>query len=335
MLSTIALTTVSAVPTIPLGDSGVQMPMVIVGTFTLNETEAYDAVSSALSVGFTGAHCDWSYFNLPGCGKALKAAFDGSVKREKFYLQASVAGYGFFSDHLPENVSAAEATKIQIDETLKGLHVDYLDHLFLHMPPQSMMSAGNCTAAEASGERTCEETIEQWRVMEKYFMDGKVKSLGVSNFCPDCFSCLDSAELQVNPVLNQIEMHVGWGKDMLGIWSYNRKRGIVPQAYSPLGGREGAFDPEVLHGNLTNRIAKAHNKTAADVALKWLVANMVPLAVQSMNPAHLASDIDLWSWSFTPEEKRELDNWLSGSTISPSWLCKDWDIPTDVPFFLA
>merc|ERR1719214_76176 len=99
MLSATALATVSArVPTIPLGDSGVNMPMVVVGTFTLNETEAYTAVSTALSVGFTGAHCDWSYFNLPGCGKALKEAFQGSVKREHFYLQASVAGYGWFTD---------------------------------------------------------------------------------------------------------------------------------------------------------------------------------------------------------------------------------------------
>merc|ERR1711881_660193 len=101
------------------------------------------------------------------------------------------------------------------------------------------------------------------------------------------------------------------------------------------GGRMGAFDPEVLHGNLTNKIAKAHNKSAADVALKWLGANMIPLAVQSMNPAHLAADIDLWSWSFTPDEKHELDNWLSGSKISPSWLCHDWDIPKDVPFLFG
>jgi len=73
------------IPTIPLGDSGVNMPMVIAGTFTLNETEAYVAVSKALSVGFTGAHCDWGYFNLPGCGKALKEAFDGGLKREDFF----------------------------------------------------------------------------------------------------------------------------------------------------------------------------------------------------------------------------------------------------------
>merc|ERR1719263_1088240 len=244
-------------------------------------------------------------------------------------------GTVFFPGKLPENVSAAEATKIQIDDTLEQLEVDYIDHLFLHMPPASMQEAGNCTAAEASGERTCEEFLEQWRVMEKYHKDGKLKSLGLSNWCPDCFSCLDQAKLEVQPVLNQIDMHVGWGKDMLGIWSYNRKRGIVPQAYGPLGGRGGAFDPEVLHGNLTNKIAKAHNKSAAEVALKWLVANMVPLAVQSMNPAHLAADIDLWSWSLTSEEKHELDNYLSGSKISPSWLCKDWDIPSDVSFFLA
>merc|ERR1712072_1002887 len=112
----VAAVSAKTVPTIPLGDSGVHMPMVVVGTFTLNETEAYEAVSNALSVGFTGAHCDWSYFNLPGCGKALKEAFDGNLKRENLYLQASVSGYGFFTDHLPANISAAEATKIQIDE---------------------------------------------------------------------------------------------------------------------------------------------------------------------------------------------------------------------------
>jgi diketogulonate reductase-like aldo/keto reductase len=98
-----------------------------------------------------------------------------------------------------------------------------------------VMTAGSCTKTKDPA-KTCEEIMEQWQEMEKYVKNGKVKSLGISNFCPDCFSCLDFAAMTVKPVLNQNEMHVGWGKDMLGIWTYNRVRGIVPQAYSPLGG---------------------------------------------------------------------------------------------------
>jgi len=334
LLLAAAFVAVSAkmIPTIPLGDSGVNMPMVIAGTFTLNETEAYEAVSKAISVGFTGAHCDWGYFNLPGCGKALKEAFDGGLKRENFFLMGSVAGFGYVDDKFPPNCSTSPScqARTQIEQTFQQLPVDYLDHLFLHMPPQEVM--GSSCSKTSDPAKTCKEIMEEWKEMERWVKNGKVKSLGISNFCPDCFKCLDFSQMTVKPVLNQNEMHVGWGYDMLGIWTYNRARGIVPQAYSPLGGRSGIFDPTVLHANITNRIGAAHNKSAADVALKWLTDNRIPVVVQSMNPVHLAADIDLWSWSFTMDEKRELDTWRSKSPIAPSFVCKDWNITADVAF---
>merc|ERR1712217_240826 len=164
-------------------------------------------------------------------------------------------------------------------------------------PPGEVGTAGSCTKTKDPA-KTCYEIMEQWQEMEKYVKNGKVKSPGISNFCPDCFSCLDFAAMTVKPVLNQLQMHVGWGKDMLGIWTDSKRRGVVPQAYSPLG-HGSELDPDVLHGNITKRIAAAHNKSTAEVALKWLVANGIPLAVQSTNPKHLASDIGLWSWDLT------------------------------------
>merc|ERR1711862_372885 len=128
---------------------------------------------------------------------------------------------------------------------------------------------------------------------------------------------------------NQLAMHVGWGKDMLGQWSYNRNRNVVPQAYSPLG-HGSELDPDVLHGNLTTKIAAAHNKSTAELALKWLVANNIPVAVLSTNKAHLASDIDLWSWDLTDEEMDTLNNWVDDAPISPSWCCADWSINESV-----
>merc|ERR1712129_527808 len=192
-----------------------------------------------------------------------------------------------------------------------------------------VMAKGSCTKTDDPA-KTCQEIMEQWKEMEKWVKNGKVKSLGISNFCPDCFTCLDYAQMTVKPVLNQNEMHVGWGKEILDIGTYNRKRGIVPQAYSPLGGRDGWSDPSVLHAKILNRIGAAHNKSAADVALKWLTDHQIPLLVQSMNPAHLAADIDLWSWNFTKEEKAELDTYRDNSTFGPSFVCKDWNITEDV-----
>jgi len=254
-----------------------------------------------------------------------EAGVNKGFKREQFYLQASVGGYDYCWDKFPNGTSVADGTQMQIDQTLKELGVEYVDHMFLHMPPSDMLSYQSCAAAVDAGEKTCEEIMDQWKVMEKAHFEGKIRSLGVSNFCPDCFDCLKGAV--VKPVLNQLQMHVGMGVDMKGIWTDNAQRGITPQAYSPLG-HGSELDPEVLHGNITTRIASAHNKSTAELALKWLVANNVPLVVQSSNPKHLASDMDLWSWDLAKEEKDELDNWVDDNPIGPSWACSSWD-PAD------
>jgi 2,5-diketo-D-gluconate reductase A len=330
MKATSALVAVAnaKIPTIRLGNSHVHAPMVITGTFQLNETEAYDAVKAASDVGFTGAHCDWTYFNMPGCGKALaEAGVNKGFKRLEFYLQASVGGYGYWWDHFPENSTAAEGTRIQIEQTFEELGVDYVDHMFLHMPPQSILSYQSCAKADAAGEKSRQETIDQWRVMEEYYFKGKIRSLGVSNFCPDCFDFLENA--RVKPVLNQLSQHVGWGTDPLGVWTDNANRGVQVQAYSPLG-HGSELDPEVLHGNQTTKVAAAHNRSTAEVALKWLVANDIPLVVQSSNPKHLASDIDLWSWDFTEDEKKELDQPFSETPPAPAWCCSSWDVTSAV-----
>merc|ERR1712190_423109 len=166
-----------------------------------------------------------------------------------------MGGFGWVDSKFAPNCSVSPAcqARTQIEQTFEQLPVDYLDHLFLHMPSHGVSIGGSCSKSEDPA-KTCEEIMEQWKEMEKYVKNGKVKSLGISNFCPDCFTCLDFAAMTVKPVLNQNEMHVGWGKDMLGIWSYNRERGIVPQAYTPLGGRDAWADPTVLSANITRRI---------------------------------------------------------------------------------
>ena len=83
---------------------------------------------------------------------------------------------------------------VHTNQTFEQLPVDYLDHLFLHMPPYDVSIGGSCSKSEDPA-KTCEEIMEQWKEMEKYVKNGKVKSLGISNFCPDCFTCLDFGRL--------------------------------------------------------------------------------------------------------------------------------------------
>jgi aryl-alcohol dehydrogenase-like predicted oxidoreductase len=99
-------------------------------------------------------------------------------KRHQFFLMASVGGYGYWWDKFPNGTDAAAGTRIQIEETLKHLDVDYLDHMFLHMPPQSMLAYQSCAVAEQNGTSTCEEMMSQWKVMEEYVRNGKSNPLG-------------------------------------------------------------------------------------------------------------------------------------------------------------
>lgn len=98
---------------------------------------------------------------------------------------------------------------------------------------------------------------------------------GVSNYCPSCIDCL-MEKATVTPAVNQVKYHIGMGVDPIGLVTYCKEKGIVVQAYSPLG--DGSS--ELIDGPLVTPIAKEHNKTGAQVSLKWLVQSGIPLSTK-------------------------------------------------------
>ena len=123
--------------------------------------------------------------------------------------------------------------------------------------------------------------------------------------------------MTVVPMVNQVQFHVGMGNDPEGLFSYAKAHNITMQAYSPLGDGK----KELITGNMTTTIGKAHQKSGAQVALKWIVAQGIPLVTKANSASFLAEDIDLFSWELTAAEKSTLDAATSPAG-TPSFMCK-------------
>merc|ERR1712157_141394 len=100
--------------------------------------------------------------------------------------------------------------------------------------------------------------------MGELYKQGKTRAIGVSNYCGSCLDCLMESAT-VTPAVNQIKLHAGMGPDPAGLVSYTREKGILPQAYSPLASGGVTRDSELA------KIGASYSKSAAQVALKWLV----------------------------------------------------------------
>uniref|UniRef100_A0A7S2GWC9 NADP-dependent oxidoreductase domain-containing protein n=1 Tax=Haptolina brevifila TaxID=156173 RepID=A0A7S2GWC9_9EUKA len=158
---------------------------------------------------------------------------------------------------------------------------------------------------------------EQWKALtESHLLANKTRALGVSNFCKSSLACLAKDASSVVPAVNQFKFHIGMGPDPSGLVSYCKAKGIVPQAYSPLGDNT----TELINGPLVSQIGAAHGKSGVQVSLRWIYQNGLAVTTKSGNAAHLADDADLFSWSLTEKEMATTDaaNTPSGQ---PSFIC--------------
>jgi len=157
----------------------------------------------------------------------------------------------------------------------------------------------------------------QWRALEALYASGAARAIGVSNYCQACLACLAKAST-VTPLVNQMEYHVGMGGDPAGLHSYCRARGIVVEGYSALAGGK------VARGAAAAAAGAAHNKSAAQAGLRWVVQHGSPFVTRSANPVHLAEDLDVLSWNLTAAEMAALDGAAAPACYveAPGGCCK-------------
>lgn len=296
-----------AVPSVTLRN-GVQMPLIAAGTWQYNDSQAEASVATALKVGFNMVDTAYDYYNQAGVGQAIH---ESKIPRSSVFVETKVPGCGFDGT---STSACYNDTVAALERDLQLLKMDYVDLVIVHFPPKSSFFMRSCHLW------VCDEIQDQWRALEEFYAAGKAKAIGVSNFCESCFGCLEKAK--VFPMVNQIGYHIGMGPDPSGFRSFADKHGMILQAYSPLGDWHSpghGANEDIMSGQFTTSLAKAHNKSTIAVALKWLVQHGVPTVTKSSNPAHLAQDLDLWSWNLTDTEMAAADKYhLFGM---PSFAC--------------
>lgn len=204
-------------------------------------------------------------------------------------------------------------TKIWINdygyqETLHGfgksagkLGVDYLDLLILHQPLPSAF----------------DRTLEAYRALEKLLADGKVRAIGVSNFMAHHLEAL-LAKVEVTPAVNQIEVHPYFQQRELQ--ALHAKHGILTQAWAPIGGitfyRPG-FPKSTLEDPAIIEIAAMHDKSAAQVMLRWGLQQGRSVIPKSVRPERIAENFDVFDFELTAEQMAAIDGLDTGQRGGP------------------
>jgi len=322
---------IAMVPTIEIA-TGVSMPVVAAGTWQYDNATAAASVVAAIKEGFTHLDTAFSYKNQRGVGAGLARS---GIARNSVFVTSKVSGCGLYG--LPVDGEECErATLAAVREDLAELSFSYpalkkIDLVLLHEPPcvtappgtQSPLNTTCFTNRTGCSPANCAALRHQWSAMESALAAGLIRAAGVSNYCTVCLKALLSTA-RVPPALNQVQLHVGMGPDPQGTISMARRHGLTVQAWSPLG-HGGHGSSSILHGKLTTAIGAAHNKSAAQVALKWLLSKGAAVVTKSSNPAHLRENIDLFDFDLSAAEVAALDAATFAKDDTPSFMCNDPD----------
>ena len=251
-------------------NNGIEMPIEGYGVFQIDPEETERCVLEALAAGYRSLDTAATYGNEEGVGKAIKKS---GVAREDIFLTSKlwVADQGY------------EKAKKAFEKTLEKLGTDYLDLYLIHQPLGDYYGS--------------------WRAMEELYKEGKIKAIGVSNF--DSTRLVDLiVNNEVVPALNQIELHPFLQqKDAQKVM---KEYGVKVESWGPLAeAKHGILEDEML-----NEIAAKHNKTVAQVILRWHLEQGIIIIPKSVRKERMAENLDVHDFSLDEsdmEKFAELD----------------------------
>ncbi len=243
-------------------NNGIEMPVLGLGTFLMTEpSECEQNVLNAINIGYRLIDTAQGYGNEAPIGNALSRC---GIPREELFITTKV----WFRNY--------EHTRDSVEESLRKLQTEYLDLVLLHWP------FGNIYAA--------------WRTLEEMYTEGKIRSIGVSNF--NAARLIDLiAYNKVTPAVNQIETNLISQQDENRQWM--DKYAIQHQGYAPFG--QGRIN-NLYNDPTLNQIAQKYNKTVHQVVLRFQLQSGVVVIPKSTNAIRMKENFNVFDFELTADE---------------------------------
>ena len=262
------------IPTVTL-NNGIEMPRIGYGVFRMKDPEeCEEAVVQAIQSGYRLIDTAAAYENEEAVGRAIRRC---GVPREELFITTKL----WITD------TSYEGAKRGLARSMERLGLDYVDLYLIHQPYNDYYGA--------------------WRALEELCAEGKVRSIGVDNFTQDKLADFLFWN-KVKPAVNLVECNAFFQREDDRL--YMESKNIQMQAWSPLAAGQGClFENETLR-----TIAATHNKSVAQVVLRWLVQrNIVPL-VKSANPQRMKENLDIFDFALTDAEMQQIAALDTGRT---------------------
>ena len=252
-------------------NSGYTMPIMGLGTYSLDHDTCVNSVMALIENGGRLIDTAYMYDNEEAVGEGVRRAMaEYGVPREEIFVITKI---------YPNQFDDPEAA---IEMALQKLDIGYIDMMLLHHPGSNDVNA--------------------YLAMEKYAADGRIRSLGLSNWYMEELTEF-LPQVNIMPALVQNEIHPYYQEQQ--VVPFIQEKGMVVQCWYPLGGR--GYTKELLTNETITAIADTHGVSAAQVILRWDLQRGIVVIPGSSNPDHIKENLDLFGFELTAEEMRQIN----------------------------
>ena len=252
-------------------NNGIKMPNVGIGTFLLEPIDAENSVREALKMGYRLIDTANAYRNERAVGRGMKSS---GVKREDIFLSTKLWPSEYENPHA-------------VEETLERLGTDYIDLLFIHQPTHNWRSG--------------------YKQLIKAYKEGKIRSIGVSNFEGEYIEAL-LKEFDVLPQVIQVECHPFFPQ--VDLRKVVEPLNIKIMSWYPLGGK--GMTADLLNNPIVTDIANKYHKSTAQVILRWHVQMGFIVIPGSKNVDHIKDNIDIFDFTLSQDDMNQIAKLNSG-----------------------
>ncbi|PFH82235.1 aldo/keto reductase [Bacillus sp. AFS088145] len=262
-------------------NNGLEMPVIGLGVFQVEDGQVViESVKAAIRNGYRSIDTAAIYQNEEGVGQGIREALEeNGLKREDLFITSKVwnADLGY------------QSTIDAFELSLKKLGLDYLDLYLIHWPVEG-------------------KYVESWKALETLYKTGKVKAIGMSNFQIHHLKQV-MANAEIMPMINQVELHPMLSQ--VELREFLKENSIQVEAWAPL------MQGQLFENETLLQIANKHNKSIAQVVLRWHLQNGVVIIPKSIKEHRIQENANIFDFELTEEEMNQINSLNQNHRVGP------------------